>query len=631
MTSGATFGDCADAASMHLEHDVPSTKPAGRRRGAAARSRQIEEFAGCLRGVLEVMARYLAEITAPLAGASARDRGLVSSWARAGIEARDALGCAMESLAPGGQGTAGRGQAGVAGWSSGGLDAAAAAMRTGRDLLQTHSGTGPDGGRRDHSEWAPVVTSAPVTRALLLEVGSWARRAASQGARLTLPGGPVQRSAGETRRRLSVACQWLFVLDSAVQAAHRREPVTAADARLLYAIPVNAVPARSVPDGTETVAGLCEGTVRTAGRVRHVTWLLVSQASWSRGLTVDSLRQSAGCATVISHNCEILLRGLATRAAAHGDGPMRAGLLESADAAGLARDAWLHAARAWNLITTDVRGTISPTAAETADLALWTGRLAYADPGWTLERGPSQAIRPPEALVPGPGDLPGVVAAVHHACETLTQLAAADEEQIRTAADASRLLVPTRSLPEKSDVPHPFALAPRGRVDQVLLGYRDARTASACATATVAEIAVTVGAPSEILASARAAVHSGGGLPASRRPYAAEPAAGRWPSWDVPGHVERALHDLGISSPARLRRAAAIDHAGEQLILDSRQAAHARRRQVAPAEPSRPADPGRSADAEQAARRLIPSGNARAAAIRRPAAFTAAADAEAEP
>ena len=371
--------------------------------------------------------------------------------------------------------------------------------------------------------------------------------------------------------------------------------------------------------------------MRSAQRIRHVAWLLVPQASWSRGLTADSLRQSAGCATVISHHCAIVLRGLAERAAVSGDAPLRAGLLESAEAAGRARDAWLRAARGWSLITTDVRGTLSPAAAETADLAVWTGRLAYADPGWRLERGPSQAVRAPEALAPGPGDLPGVVAAVHHACETVTQLAAADEEQIRTAAGAGRLLVPTRSLPEKADVPHPFALAPRGRVDQVLLGYRDARTASARAAAAVADVAVAVGAPSEVLARARAAVQAGGGLAASRRPYAAEEAAERWPAWDVPGRVERALHDLGVSSPARLRRAAAIDQAGELLVRDSREAASARLQRPGPADPGRSAELSRSGGAGNAAGRLAEPGGASAAAVRRPAGVTAAADAEAEP
>ncbi len=56
---------------MHLDDAVPPAEPAGRRRGTAARSRQIEEFAGGLRGGLEVMARYFAEITAPLAGVPA--------------------------------------------------------------------------------------------------------------------------------------------------------------------------------------------------------------------------------------------------------------------------------------------------------------------------------------------------------------------------------------------------------------------------------------------------------------------------------------------------------------------------------------------------------------------------------
>src|ERR1022692_580798 len=125
---------------------------------------------------------------------------------------------------------------------------------------------------------------------------------------------------------------------------------------------------------------------------------------------------------------------------------------------------------------------------------------------WTLDLGPSQATRPPEALAPGPSDLQGVVAAVHHACHTLTQIAAADQDQIRTAAGAGRLLVPTRSLPDKFDIPHPFAHAPSDRVDQVLADYRDAGTASTRATAAVGEVATAVRAPSQVLTAARAAV-----------------------------------------------------------------------------------------------------------------------------
>ena len=124
-------------------------------------------------------------------------------------------------------------------------------------------------------------------------------------------------------------------------------------------------------------------------------------------------------------------------------------------------------------------------------------------PGWTLERGPSQAIRPPADLALLPYDIPGVVTAVHHACQTLTQIAAGGPEQIRAAANTGRLLVPTRSLPAKFDIPRAFARAPHSSVDQVLLAYRDAGTASTRATATVADVAVAVGARSQVLTKQR--------------------------------------------------------------------------------------------------------------------------------
>ncbi len=230
---------------------------------------------------------------------------------------------------------------------------------------------------------------------------------------------------------------------------------------------------------------------------------------------------------------------------------------------------WLRAARAWYRITTDTRGTISPAAAETADLALWTGRLAYADPGWTLALGPSRATRPPDSLAPEPGDLPDVVAAVHQACETLTGIAAADYSQIRTAADARRLLVPTRSLPDSFDIPQPFAPAPRDRVHVLLTAYHDAGAASAQATAAVATVAADIRAPSHILTVARAAIHADADPAGKGRRQPAEPAT---EPREFPGPVERILHDLGVTSPDVLLRASAIDQAGEQLILDAAQA-----------------------------------------------------------
>lgn len=70
------------------------------------------------------------------------------------------------------------------------------------------------------------------------------------------------------------ACQCLRVLYGSVQAAHCRDPVLASDRDLQFAIPVSAMPARQLPDGSEPVSRLCErdhrvgaaAPVRTADR-----------------------------------------------------------------------------------------------------------------------------------------------------------------------------------------------------------------------------------------------------------------------------------------------------------------------------------------------------------------------------
>jgi len=273
------------------------------------------------------------------------------------------------------------------------------------------------------------------------------------------------------------------------------------------------------------------------------------------------------------------------------------------DAAGNARRAWLYAARGWDLITTDTRGTLSPAAAETADLALWTGRLAYADPAWTPDLGPSRTARPAAQLT----DTPAVIAAVHHACETLTQVAAADHAQLTAAARTGRLLVPTRSLPEEFDIPHRFAPAPAARTQPLLTAYHDARTASAQATASTAVVAETVRSPSRILTTARTAVASNTSTTSLRPDAPLAPAASR-PGPALPGPVERILRDLGETSIAMLQQATAIDQAAEQLILHT---AHQ------PDHPARPAtrDPSRSAATAEVINHILTSAHPATAAI----------------
>jgi hypothetical protein len=576
MTGRPTFGDFANAARDLLRHDAGPRDTTARHPAQTARAGTVGEFTRSMTRLIAVMDRYCADITAVLATPARRDEArLPGSWPHASIQVREGLHNASAFLLSASPSTippddphddpAIRR-----------LDATAAVLAAGRDLLHTHVTAAPDGSALDRSEWATVITSEPVARALLLELGLWARRTAEHGVRIALPGPAARRGTGTEREQLNTACQWLWVLDSAVRAAQHRQPVSTADVRLLHAIPVNNMEPRRIPGGAETITSLCHGTTSTAERIRRAVTIHPEDAKWSPALTSDSFRHAATCSTVTSHNCEILLHTLATRAAQHGSDALADRLLRGADAAGQARLAWLHTARAWYDVTTDTRGTIAPDAAQTGDLALWTGRLAYADPAWTPALGPSHPARTPESLAPEPGDMPAVVAAVHQATETLTQIAAADHGQIEAAAQARRLLIPTRSLPDRFDIPHPFTPAPRDRVEALLGAYHGARTASAKATAAVATIAADVRAPSHILTLARGLTPTRGAIrrdsdfTASNRPEPAEPEP--HDANACPGPVERILHDLGVTNPAMLIRASAIDQVGEQLVLN---AAHA--------------------------------------------------------
>jgi hypothetical protein len=204
-----------------------------------------------------------------------------------------------------------------------------------------------------------------------------------------------------------------------------------------------------------------------------------------------------------------------------------------------------------------------------------------------------------------------VVAAVHQASETLPKIAGADISQIHTAARAGRLLVPTRSLPDTFDVPHPFTPAPGSRVDILLGAYRDASTASTELSTAVAAVAADVRAPSRILTAAREAVQAGFLPEVSRARRRREPMAASRPV--PPGPVERILKDLGVRDPDMLLRASAVDQAGDQMILD---AANDRLGRYGGSAPYR--DLNKSASAAEVINHLLASGDPRAVAILHP-------------
>ena len=151
----------------------------------------------------------------------------------------------------------------------------------------------------------------------------------------------------------------------------------------------------------------------------------------------------------------------------------------------------------------------------------------------------------------------------------MTSLAYAQRERIRTAASAGRLLVPTRSLPATMDIPRPFAPALPDHVYALLRLCQGTAEAAAEASAQAGEAAAAARAPSHLLTAARAAAHAGGDASTSpQHPVAPEPAVTGHPR-EGAGEVQAALRRLGVTSPDLLQRAADIDRASEQLIIEA--------------------------------------------------------------
>jgi hypothetical protein len=126
---------------------------------------------------------------------------------------------------------------------------------------------------------------------------------------------PGWRGAPGLRRALREAGHRLRTLTGFVQAASQHEPVPAAQLELLRAVPGSALPPRRLPGPGHDIAGLREGTIVTAQRIRRAAWRTTTQTA--PAITTDSLRHNADASTLTSYHCELLLRAAADRAAAH--------------------------------------------------------------------------------------------------------------------------------------------------------------------------------------------------------------------------------------------------------------------------------------------------------------------------
>jgi hypothetical protein len=117
------------------------------------------------------------------------------------------------------------------------------------------------------------------------------------------------------------------------------------------------------------------------------------------------------------------------------------------------------------------------------------------------------------------------------------------------------------------DIPRPFGPALRGHIDALLGLYQDAAGAAAEASAAAGQAAAAIRAPSRVLTAARAAAHAGRDASPSRPHPAAGAPAGQ--PRELAGAVQNVLHRLGVTSPGLLQRAADIDQASEQLIIEA--------------------------------------------------------------
>jgi hypothetical protein len=465
------------------------------------------------------------------------------------------------------------------------LTAAAAELAAGRDLLHTHIVLGPDGLAHEGSEWAPVVMSLPVTRALANEIAAWSARLAPFTAWLAGLATPhISRRLADQqfvlspREELASASLWLRAANAALRPALDADPVQAVDAELLGDIPA-AFPPQRQPLGpaAESVAELCDGITVSASRLRAAVHRSRDRASWSPDATSGGWQWMAQAAAITSHLSELALRSLAIRAGELTSLTVtETQLHDAADAMTGMRAAWQQVDLMWNTIITERRLISTLTMSEASDLLLRMGRLVWDNPRWTPARADRGSRRDPAALAPGMAAFTAVVSATHQAADALARVAITDTATVQAAARAGRLYVPTRSLPTGYDVPRAFAPALIDTVLDVRDAYHGAAEASIRAARELDELAIAVAAPSKALALARAAAL----VPSRRRG-----GQGIWPdnsradlprvgvsfknsraSTGLPGPVERAVRQRRVHDPVVLLRAAAIDNAARALI-----------------------------------------------------------------
>lgn len=576
--SSAVFGDFVAAVNRHLESVVlVGDEPAA----------PLSPITRGLYRLVVVMSRYCDDL-APCDEIEASSRNDLRPWERAVLDAGTALRLAEDCLRRGADETVGD-QPAMPSRQARLLAAATTELTAGRDLLETHRATDSSGLWGGRSEWSPVVTSLPITRALGNEIARWSRQLAPFTAQLASsavsygrPRAPGREFVTALDAELSNASQWLRAAGAAVRPALEIDPVRAADTELLYAIPAAMVPPRHRPGtAAEPVAELCRGITVSAFRLRDAMQGSKEQARWSPDVTSSGWQWMAQAAAVTSHLSELALRSLATRTSELASPPLEETQLRAAaDCMADMRAAWQEVDRMWDMMTTESRRLPASTAmTDASDLVLRIGRLTWGDPGWTPAHSRRAPPRPPAMMAPDADAVRAVIAAVHQTADAMTVVAGADGDAVVTASTAGRFYLPTRSLPAAKDVPRPFAPASVTRRQALQKKYDDALHASRKATEALGELAIAAEAPSRVLAFARAAELAQSNRRGRQSRLGASilrdlpPATTRFAharaSTGEAGPVEQAIRGRRVSDPIVLLRAAAIDNAASRLVAEA--------------------------------------------------------------
>lgn len=459
------------------------------------------------------------------------------------------------------------------------LARAASQLVAGRDLLHTHFSNDPSTGAWIRtSTWAKVIHSPPVTDALLGEICGLAAKLAPWMVRLSLESPPPSATSPAAGLTFHDSGRWLWAAALMLETGDHQQFPAEEGQRVLAAIPANLPPAYRPLAPETTVPGLCEGVITTAARLQYGAAAFARTARWSPQATSISWRHDALASAIIADSSDVIIRSLAQRAASLELHPaIRAHLDNSARALKLVCTAWRAVTGEWDLLSTGAhkRAGLSPVATEMDDLVLRIGRLAYRNPGWTPACRDASLARTPADLASDANAISSVLAAVHHATDTLTYIAVTDQRCVRQAAADHRLYIATRLLPEDYDIPYRYTPAPRSRMTALRDGYRLAVTTSTAATTALDDLALAAQVPSRVLA----APHT---LPGGTSPRGPSPARtqahaspDRAPAMVAqPGHIEEAIRELHLTEPDLLLRAATIDEAARDLLTEANAKVH---------------------------------------------------------